>query len=114
MSRNDQINSYPGKGLEPCPTDFGWVPLNVPMDLNLETNTLVRDFAEALALKLYEAQKKYGYSNNWQDSSWMDKCREDLQEHLKKGDPRDVAAYCAFLWYHNESTIKQGNKNETE
>jgi hypothetical protein len=24
--------------------------------------------------------------------------------HIEKGDPRDVAAYCAFLWHHNEST----------
>jgi hypothetical protein len=24
--------------------------------------------------------------------------------HVHKGDPRDVAAYCAFLWHHGETT----------
>jgi hypothetical protein len=113
MSRDEKINSYPGKGFEPCPTDFGWIPLNVPMDLNVETAKLVRAFSESLALKLYQAQQKYGYTDNWKDPEWMDKCRADLREHLEKGDPRDVAAYCAFLWHHNEPTNKE-NKNETE
>lgn len=107
MSREDQINSFPGKGFAPCPTDIGWVPLNVPMQLNVETAKLVRGFAEALARKLYEAQEKYGYTDNWKDPDWMNKCREDLRENLEKGDPRDVAAYCAFLWHHKEPTTKK-------
>jgi hypothetical protein len=28
-------------------------------------------------------------------------------EHVAKGDPRDVAAYCAFLWHHGERTAAQ-------
>ncbi len=34
----------------------------------------------------------------------MEQCRNELVEHVKKGDPRDVAAYCAFLWHHGEKT----------
>src|SRR5690606_15339082 len=50
------------------------------------------------------AEKKYGYSDGWASPDWMDECRAKLIEHLGKGDPRDVAAYCAFLWHHGEST----------
>jgi DNA repair exonuclease SbcCD ATPase subunit len=32
----------------------------------------------------------------------MDECRVKLREHVEKGDPLDVAAYCAFLWYHGQ------------
>ncbi|HDZ1349687.1 TPA: DUF551 domain-containing protein [Klebsiella pneumoniae] len=31
---------------------------------------------------------------------WYDDCLQSLWEHIEKGDPRDVAAYCAFMWYH--------------
>lgn len=68
------------------------------------TDKLIDDFAEAVKAKLSEAEKKYGYSDNWARDDWMDECREKLTEHVVKGDPRDVAAYCAFLWYHNEKT----------
>jgi hypothetical protein len=27
-----------------------------------------------------------------------------LSQHIAKGDPRDVAAYCAFMWYHSWKT----------
>ena len=76
----------------------------MPDDLHPTTKQLVFTFAMALADKLYSAEKKYGYSNGWADKHWMDECRSKLREHIEKGDPRDVAAYCAFLWYHKEST----------
>jgi len=72
--------------------------------LHPDTNKLIGDFADALRYKLLDAQKKYGYSNGWARTDWMDECRAKLREHVEKGDPRDVAAYCAFLWYHGEST----------
>ncbi|MGL4650428.1 MAG: hypothetical protein ACRC1H_13555, partial [Caldilineaceae bacterium] len=65
---------------------------------------LVQRFAVALAEKLAAAEKKYGYSDKWAESDWMDECRAKLVEHVAKGDPRDVAAYCAFLWHHGERT----------
>ena len=68
------------------------------------TADLVRRFSDALAAKLAAAEKKYGYSDGWLSPDWMDECRAKLLEHIDKGDPRDVAAYCAFLWHHGEST----------
>lgn len=75
-----------------------------PASLNENTLSLVIRFAAALAIKLAEAEQKYGYSDRWMEDDWMDGCRASLLEHLGKGDPRDVAAYCAFLWHHGEST----------
>ena len=77
---------------------------HVTPELHQSTRNLVARFAMALAEKLLVAQKKYGYSDGWADNGWMDECREDLMKHIAKGDPRDVAAYCAFLWHHGEST----------
>ena len=76
----------------------------MPKDLHPATKELVFSFAMALADKLYAAEQKYGYSDGWKTDDWMDECRRKLREHIGKGDPRDVAAYCAFLWYHKEST----------
>lgn len=81
----------------------------VPEELHESTKELVASFAEALAMKLFKAQKKYGYTDGWADPDWAEDCRLDFQHHVEKGDPLDVAAYAAFLWYHNEST----NKKET-
>jgi hypothetical protein len=78
-----------------------------PATLNSNTVRLVKDFAEALAEKLALAEQKYGYTDGWMEADWMDKCRGKLREHMEKGDPRDVAAYCAFLWFHNEPTTKR-------
>ena len=73
-------------------------------DLHPRTAELVQRFAVALAEKLSAAEKKYGYSDKWAEPDWMDECRAKLIEHVAKGDPRDVAAYCAFLWHHGERT----------
>jgi hypothetical protein len=78
----------------------------MPEDLHPATRSLVRRFSFALAHKLQAAEQKYGYSDGWRSADWMDECRAKLREHLEKGDPRDVANYCAFLWHHGESTKK--------
>jgi hypothetical protein len=82
------------------------VPLvaEAPRELHPNTSALVDRFAAALKEKLAAAEKKYGYSDGWSWPDWMDECRAKLAEHTAKGDPRDVAAYCAFLWHHGEST----------
>jgi hypothetical protein len=77
--------------------------------LHPATADLVRRFAKALAEKLAKAEKKYGYSDGWLRTDWMDECRAKLMEHIDKGDPRDVAAYCAFLWHHGESTASRAS-----
>jgi hypothetical protein len=76
----------------------------IPAGLHPHTVNLVARFAAALADKLAKAERKYGYSDGWSSPDWMDECRAKLMEHVAKGDPRDVAAYCAFLWHHDERT----------
>lgn len=78
--------------------------LELPLGLEPNTALLVTRFANALADKLMKAQDKYGYEDGWRSPDWLDECRQHLREHLDKGDPRDVAAYCAFLWHHGAST----------
>jgi hypothetical protein len=85
---------------------------NMPPELHEATKDLVRRFAEAMAEKFHKAEQKYGYSDGWLDPTWMDECRQKLIEHLAKGDPRDVANYCAFLWHHGESTAASGLLSE--
>ncbi|KUY72687.1 hypothetical protein WI25_12745 [Burkholderia cepacia] len=77
-----------------------------PLDLHPRTADLVRRFNVALAAKLARAEHKYGYADSWAAPDWMDECREQLLRHIAKGDPLDVAAYCAFLWHHGEVTVK--------
>ncbi|SXG03124.1 Uncharacterised protein [Klebsiella variicola] len=72
--------------------------------LHPSTMALVNDFATALAEKLHKAELKYGYSNAWTNNGWMTECLADFHRHIAKGDPRDVAAYCAFMWYHGWKT----------
>lgn len=72
--------------------------------LHPDTADLVERFAAALALKLYEAQVKHGYTNEWKRPDWQTHCRLEMHHHIEKGDPRDVAAYCAFMWHHNWPT----------
>ena len=55
----------------------------------------VDKFAQAMKDKLAKAREKG--RGGWQtcapsDLSWM------LREHVEKGDPRDVANFCMFLW----------------
>ena len=72
--------------------------------LHPDTQKLVADFSAVLAEKLYKAQLKYGYSDGWKSDGWADDCLKHFQQHVDKGDPRDVAAYCAFMWFHGWST----------
>lgn len=88
--------------------------VQIPLKLHDDTKSLVTRFAEALAAKLRAAEVKYGYSAHWQTDGWLDECREKLEDHLRKGDPRDVAAYCAFLWHHNEPTYCETDQHTFE
>jgi hypothetical protein len=66
---------------------------------------LVARFSAALLEKLKAAEVKYGHNSGWMRDDWKAGCQRHLNEHLAKGDPRDVAAYCAFLWHHGWPTI---------
>lgn len=87
-----------------CLFSFTELAIDVPAGLHPRTADLVRRFAAALAEKLAAAEARHGYSDNWASPDWMGECRAKLVEHVAKGDPRDVAAYAAFLWHHGERT----------
>lgn len=71
------------------------------------TDDLIDRFAVAMKAKLNAAAEKYGYSDNWTRAGWRDELVEHLMEQIRKGDPRDVAAYCAFAWHHGWSVAPQ-------
>ncbi len=73
-------------------------------ELHHATADLVDRFAAELKSKLARAEAKYGYRDNWSRPGWEDELIESLVKHIQKGDPRDVAAYCAFAWHHGWST----------
>lgn len=66
---------------------------------------LVARFSAALLDKLQAAEEKYGWENGWIETGWEADCQQALLKHLGKSDPRDVAAYCAFLWHHGWPTV---------
>ena len=68
-----------------------------------KTDDLINHFAAALREKLTKAEEKYGYDDAWLNGGWRDDLIRKLHEHIAKGDPRDVAAYCAFAWHHQWS-----------
>lgn len=72
-------------------------------DVKYRLNVLVVRFADALKAKLHKAEEKYGHGNAWQQEDWRDALLDHLETHIEKGDPLDVAAYCAFAWYHKWS-----------
>lgn len=76
----------------------------MPPGLHPDTQKLVADFSTDLAEKLYKAQLKYGYDADWKQDNWSAQCLAHFHQHIAKGDPRDVAAYCAFMWYHDWKT----------
>lgn len=76
----------------------------MPAELHPDTQNLAANFCSALAEKLYGAQLKYGYDADWKQDGWATQCLSHFHQHIAKGDPRDVAAYCAFMWYHGWKT----------
>lgn len=72
----------------------------IPEGLHPDTADLVIRFATALAEKLHRAEQKYGHANGWMATGWYNECLQQLWDHVEKGDPLDVAAYCAFMWHH--------------
>lgn len=68
------------------------------------TDDLVDRFAVAMRDKLAKAEVKYGYTDEWLEADWEQSCRDQMNEHIRKGDPTDVAIYAAFMWHHGWST----------
>lgn len=77
--------------------------------LHPATSDLVDRFAVALKEKLAASERKYGWTDEWAKDDWQERCQRSLAEHLAKGDPRDVAAFAAFMWHHGWSTAAPAN-----
>lgn len=63
---------------------------------------LVEGFSAALLEKLRASERKG--RRGWERDDWMEICRAELVAHVAKGDPVDVGAFAAFLWWHGERT----------
>lgn len=81
----------------------GYADRGIDQHAEQEIERLVSAFASVLRDKLLDAERKYGHNSGWKRDDWADKLRADIRAHVEKGDPRDVAAYCAFAWYHGWS-----------
>jgi hypothetical protein len=101
--RTGHVGAYRA-ALDELVRDLRAHPTPEAVALHPATADLVRNFSRALAEKLAKAETKYGYSDEWRWPNGEDDCRKALHEHVAKGDPRDVAAYCAFMWFHGWST----------
>jgi predicted metalloendopeptidase len=89
--------------------------IDLPDDLHPETRELVINFASKMGYKLRNAQVKYGFTNGWRHPNWdtakgndqfedPTQCIIAFSHHIDKGDPVDVANYCAFMDWHGWST----------
>tara|TARA_R100001143_G_scaffold58421_2_gene56291 strand:+ start:4125 stop:4733 length:609 start_codon:yes stop_codon:yes gene_type:complete len=78
------------------------------------TADLVDRFASALKDKLHASQIKYGWQDDWTADDWQERCQTSLLEHLVKGDPRDVAAFAAFMWHHGWPTASLSQQEAPE
>lgn len=75
---------------------------------------LVTRFSAELLEKLRAAEAKHGFNDRWLKDDWRDELVTDLARHVDKGDPRDVAAYCAFAWHHQWSIAPAADAPITE
>ena len=92
------VRSRPSRAILALPAS----PPEQPAD---PLSDLVEGFAKALLAKLRLASAN-GRSG-WERDDWEKQCQQGLLRHLEKGDPRDVAAYCAFMWHHDWITLEQ-------
>lgn len=72
---------------------------------------LVSRFSAALLEKLRDSERKYKHASGWTNPDWDDHLRREIRKHIDKGDPRDVAAYCAFAWHHSWSLADSTKKD---
>lgn len=79
-----------------------------PGEPGAATDALVDAFAAEVKAKLRAAEAKYGWNSGWLNPACVPALQAELQRHVGKGDPRDVAAYAAFLWFHGMATAAGG------
>lgn len=69
-----------------------------------EFEIILEGFSRILVAKLMQNEQKHKFGFSWKKSDWKEQLQRDLPEHVEKGDPRDVAIYAMFAWFHNWPT----------
>lgn len=65
----------------------------------------MRHFLHDVYNKAMLARDKYGFHPmGWATPDWQEELQKGIAEHVQKGDPRDVAVYAMFAWFHGWST----------
>jgi hypothetical protein len=65
----------------------------------------IRHFSHDVYNKAMLARDKYGFHPlGWATPDWQEELQKGIAEHLQKGDPRDVAVYAMFAWFHGWGT----------
>jgi hypothetical protein len=107
VSDTDAVNLIKSFIASRCQADSS--PQSAPSD---DLEDLVARFSKALLAKLKLARAN-GRSG-WEFDDWEEHCQAGLLRHLAKGDPRDVAAYCAFMWHHGWATKAADRQSQAE
>lgn len=80
------------------------ISIPIPKGLHPDSVDLIKALSERITDKMFANQSKYGWTNEWKTRDWEQECRDEMRRHIEKGDPRDVAIYCAFMIYRNWPT----------
>ena len=72
------------------------------VDMHIDDRA-VDNIAKAMKQKLANQRAK-GYAG-WNDDCSQERLSEMLRAHVEKGDPIDVANFCAFLLYRGEGIL---------
>jgi hypothetical protein len=78
---------------------------------NIRLLALVFRFSAAMFAKLRASERKHGWNGGWRTSLTKEANCRALREHLEKGDPRDVAIFASFAWYHGWSTSTSNSQH---
>lgn len=96
--------TYSGDADKDLPWLVAELRQRIPVGLPQTLEQLFQGFGQALLEKALRAREKYGFpEDGWRQEGWQATLAKELLEHVHKGDPRDVAVYAAFAWYHGWS-----------
>lgn len=75
-----------------------------PGEIHPTTHREFMRFTMAVYRKLRMAEVKYGYQDNWFRQGWAAEAAMHTAQHIRKGDPLDVAIYMMFHHINQWST----------
>lgn len=75
--------------------------------LQEEFEIILEGFSRILVAKLMQNEKKHKFGFSWKKPDWEEQLQREIVKHVEKGDPRDVAIYAMFAWFHNWRTAPE-------